>query len=100
MSAYSEIDNKKNQTPLDKAVVFCGILPVDDFEEEESEAAAQELLNLRSRLAKAEKLLKRLEWVGIYKNNHYTDGCPDCGRFEVDGHSDDCELAAFLKGVK
>lgn len=94
MSAYDEIKNKDIVTDLDLAVIFYGM---DDPEDEDGNAAAQELIDLRARLAQAEELLKRNEWS---LENDWGSHCIECSKHQSFGHLPDCELAAFLKGVK
>ena len=53
MSAYEEIKNKDIVTDLDLAVIFYGM---DDPEDEDGNAAAQELLDLRAQARKLSAL--------------------------------------------
>ena len=95
LSAYTRIVDQEEYTELDAMVVFCGRHRDWSID---IEPAAQELLDLRARLAKAEELLKEYEWVA--SGPDFQSECPDCFSERRDGHESDCKLAAFLKGIK
>lgn len=50
---------------------------------------------LREALARADALLKSVEWGG--NQNGYVANCPICFKFPSEGHADDCALAAYLR---
>ena len=80
---------------LDAAVkAYASVLDEYGYSEKSANEAAQELLDLRARLAEAEELLKRLEWAG---NIDGWTVCPVCASPEEYPHSEICELAVFLK---
>jgi len=54
----------------------------------------------RAALTRAEALLRKVEWGGLYRNSRgeQVPVCPICGHaFRAGGHENGCELAAYLR---
>lgn len=55
---------------------------------------------LRAALARADALVRSVEWGGLYRNSRgeQVPVCPICGHaFRSGGHEKGCELAAYLR---
>ena len=41
--------------------------------------------------------IRALEWIGY---SAFVDRCPVCAKFKMEGHAEDCKLAAILRRLK
>lgn len=60
---------------------------------------AERIRELRTEVAQARTVLRRLEWV-VEQADCDNGFCGICGAADFHGHRDDCALEAVLKGAR